>query len=155
MERRLRIGQLAETVGMHPKTIRYYEDIGLIPRAQRDSSGYRMYPESEVARLKIISRSKVLGLSLKEIKEITDYAATGSCNTAQTRLSTMIGEKLDEIDTRIAELVALKADLQRYRGELAYRPKEGLAPTGGKSLADCSCIGARVVAAQKQAKTKP
>ena len=141
MVRRLRIGQLADQVGMHPKTIRYYEDIGLIPKAQRDSSGYRVYSESEVARLKLISRSKLLGLSLKEIKEITDYAGAGRCNTAQSRLSSMIGAKIEEIDTRIAELVALKGDLQRYEDELAYQAKKGMAPASGKSLADCSCVG--------------
>jgi len=155
VQRKLRIGQLAERVGMHPKTIRYYEDIGLIPKAQRDYSGYRVYPDSEVARLKLISKSKLLGLSLKDIKEITDYAAAGRCNTAQTRLAAMIGEKTKEVDARIAELVALKADLQRYQDELACQAEDGLAPTGGKSLADCSCVGASVVEAQKQANTKP
>lgn len=141
MVRKLRIGELAKRLGMRPKTIRYYEDIGLIPKAPRDCSGYRVYPDSEVARLKLISRSKLLGLSLKEIKEIADYAAAGRCNTAQTRLVAMLGGKIDEIDARIAELGALKADLQRYEGELAYRTEEGLAPTGEKSLADCSCVG--------------
>ncbi|MBI4317833.1 MAG: MerR family DNA-binding transcriptional regulator [Chloroflexi bacterium] len=141
MLRKLRIGQLAERVGMHPKTIRYYEDIGLIPKAQRDSSGYRVYPESEAARLKLISRSKLLGLSLKEIKEITDYAAAGRCDNAQSRLAAMIGGKISEIDARIAELVALKVDLQRYELELACRTQDVPQPTGRRSLADCICVG--------------
>ncbi|MCL4534352.1 MAG: MerR family transcriptional regulator [Bacteroidetes bacterium] len=152
---RLRIGELAATVGMRAKTIRYYEQIGLVPKAQRDSSGYRVYPESEIARLRFIKRSKLLWLSLKEIKEIAAYVADGHCCTAQTKLMSLIGEKIDEIDARTAELAALRADLQRYRGELESRAQEGEESVGRKGMADCSCLGGMAAKTAGQAETTP
>ena len=151
----LRIGQLAERSGMHTKTIRYYEQIGLLPDVPRNSSGYRVYTESEVARLRLISRSKVLGLSLREIKEIVGYVADGQCKIAQTRLTRLIGEKLGEIDVMIAELAALKADLLQYQSELEQRIQDRFDLGESKSIADCSCVGGKIADAQERGKTKP
>lgn len=141
MMQRLRIGQLAKRTGVRAKTIRYYEQIGLLPKVPRDSSGYRRYPETEIARLRLVSRSKLLGLSLGEIKEIVGYIADGHCDAVQTRLTALISEKLDEIDAKISELALLKEDLLLYQNRLEQRPQTGLQPVDRKSIADCSCIG--------------
>jgi DNA-binding transcriptional MerR regulator len=66
----MRIGELATRFGLNPKTIRYYEEIGLLPRAERSDSGYRLYDEHDVERLGFIRRAKTLGLSLDEIRDI-------------------------------------------------------------------------------------
>ncbi|MCL5960325.1 MAG: MerR family transcriptional regulator, partial [Chloroflexi bacterium] len=70
----LKIGQAAERVQMNPKTIRYYEEIGLLPKASRNASGYRLYSEEDLDRLQFIRRAKLLGLTLTETKHVVQYA---------------------------------------------------------------------------------
>lgn len=77
----LTIGQLAKKARTNPKTIRYYEEVGLMPKVKRSESGYSLYTEGEVARLQLIRRAKLLGLSLQESKQVVEYAATGQCLT--------------------------------------------------------------------------
>lgn len=138
----MKIGELARKARLNPKTIRYYEGIGLLPKVRRNASGYRLYSEHELARLRLISRSRLLGLSLKEAKEIVAYAMDGRCHPLQSRLRVLVAEKLAQVDTKIAELVAFKSDLQRYGEELARRLDAGQeqAPAGARSSA-CQCIG--------------
>ncbi len=155
MTQGLRIGQIAEKAGVRAKTIRYYEQVGLLPEAQRNSSGYRVYAENEAARLSLISRTKLLGLSLREIKEIVGYIADGYCDSAQTRLRALIAEKIDEMDARIAELAALKVDLLQYQSELAQRIQDRSDLVESKSLSDCSCVGGKIADTREQANTKP
>lgn len=66
----LSIGQLAAQFGINPKTIRYYEDIGLLPKPQRRSNGYRRYAFADQERLRFILQAKDLGFNIKEITEI-------------------------------------------------------------------------------------
>ena len=66
----LKIGQLARAAGVNVETIRYYERRGLLPEPPRTRSGYREYPESDVARLGFIRRAQELGFTLKEVKEL-------------------------------------------------------------------------------------
>src|SRR2546429_2273492 len=69
-ELRLTIGQLARLSGIKAKTIRYYEEIGLLPPAQRRESGYRCYGEQDVNRLMLLRRIRLLGVPLAEIKPL-------------------------------------------------------------------------------------
>jgi len=78
----LTIGELARDVGLNPPTIRYYEEIGLIPEAPRSESGYRLYSEEDARRLKFIQRAKMLSLSLEEIKEMVLSAVDGDLSKA-------------------------------------------------------------------------
>lgn len=66
----LQIGEAAENSGVSAKMIRYYEDIGLIPSAKRKQSGYRLYNESDVHRLRFIQRARELGYSMARIREL-------------------------------------------------------------------------------------
>ena len=76
----MKIGQAAAASGCHIETIRYYERIGLLPHPARSVSGYREYLPEEVDRLRFIQRAKVLGFTLREIKDLlalaTDHGAT-------------------------------------------------------------------------------
>ena len=65
MEGRLTIGQVAKTSGVAAKTIRYYEQIGVLPAPSRGVSGYRLYDEPAVERLRFIHRARSLGLPLQ------------------------------------------------------------------------------------------
>src|SRR3989304_7739117 len=92
------IGELAGELQLNPKTIRYYEEVGLLPEPRRSESGYRLYSAYEMERLRLIKRAKVLGLSLAEIKEIVEYAIDGRCGILKERLLLLVEAKLAEID---------------------------------------------------------
>ena len=76
----LQIGQVAERTGLSLRTIRFYEENGLVPPTGRTGGGFRLYGEDAVARLEVIKRMKPLGFSLEEMRELltllADLAAT-------------------------------------------------------------------------------
>ncbi len=109
----MRIGELAARFGLNPKTIRYYEEIGLLPRADRSESGYRLYDERDVERLGFIRRAKTLGLSLDEIRDILSLQQEGSPPCGQ--VLDLIDLKSSAIEQRIAELQAFRAELATLR----------------------------------------
>jgi MerR family gold-responsive transcriptional activator of gol and ges genes len=71
MEAPLSIGQLARAAGVTDKTIRFYEQIGVLPAARRSASGYRQYSRSDADRLVFIRRGRTLSLSLSDLKALT------------------------------------------------------------------------------------
>jgi DNA-binding transcriptional MerR regulator len=109
----MRIGELARQLGINTKTIRYYEEIGLIPAAPRTSAGYRDYDDSDAARLTFVKTAQRLGLSLEEIAEILRLRERGEAPCGYVR--DVIGEQLRSIDKRIAELRALRTELRELR----------------------------------------
>lgn len=106
----MRIGELADQVELNPKTVRYYEQIGLIPPAPRTSSGYREYTDTDAARLTFIKTAQRLGLSLKEIAEILSLRERGEAPCGYVR--NVISEQLRSIDKRISELRGLRTELR-------------------------------------------
>ena len=109
----MHIGELAARFGLNSKTIRYYEEIGLLPRADRSESGYRRYDERDVEHLGFIRRAKTLGLSLDEIHDILSVWQEGAPPCGQ--VLELIDLKIGVIDQRIADLVAFRADLTTLR----------------------------------------
>lgn len=101
----LRIDEVAERVGVNPRTIRYYEDIGLMPEPVRRPSGYRIYGREDAERLAFIRRSKHLGLSLDEIQEVLVYRedSTPPCEFVLS----VVRRHAGELEARIAELTRL------------------------------------------------
>lgn len=80
------IGEAARAAAVNAKTIRYYEDIGLIPRAQRRAAdartgGDRVYRESEIGRLRFIRQARLVDLSLDDIRELLKIADKGCPST--------------------------------------------------------------------------
>ena len=71
MERPLTIGQLAHATGVPAKTIRYYEQVGVLPAPRRSTAGYRQYSRHAVHRLLFMRRARALGLSLATLKTLT------------------------------------------------------------------------------------
>ncbi|MBI4304531.1 MAG: MerR family transcriptional regulator [Chloroflexi bacterium] len=136
------IGQLACELNLNPKTIRYYEEVGILPEPQRSESGYRLYSGVEIERLRLVKRAKLLGLSLAEIKEIVRYAVDGRCGLLEDRLLSLVEAKLSEIDQRIKELIAFRGDLQRYHSKLSGRSKSTV-PENREAMPStaCQCIG--------------
>jgi DNA-binding transcriptional MerR regulator len=109
----MRIGELAEQVGVNPKTVRYYEQIKLIPPAPRTAGGYREYTDSDAARLTFIKTSQRLGLSLEEVAEILRLRERGEAPCGYVR--DVISHQLRSVDKRIAELRALRTELRELR----------------------------------------
>jgi MerR family transcriptional regulator, repressor of the yfmOP operon len=137
----LRIGDVAKLVGTTPRTIRYYEEIGLLPQeAGRPSGGHRVYSESEVERLREVMRLKdLLGVTLEELKTLLAAEESRALVRAQlrqehvppTRRRSLLEEALGHIDRqlslvdrRAAELAKLKTELTDTRKRVRRKIRE-------------------------------
>lgn len=105
----MRIGELGDRLGVNPKTIRYYESIGLLPDPERTSSGYRVYDDSDVERMIFIKTAQRLGITLDEIKEILALRERGEPPCRYVR--DILAKEVADIDQRIADLQRLREDL--------------------------------------------
>ncbi|GAA2412171.1 MerR family transcriptional regulator [Streptomyces glaucosporus] len=79
-QRRMQIGEVAERTGLSLRTIRHYEEVGLVVPSARSKGGFRLYTDSDVDRLMVIRRMKPLGFSLEEMRDllrITDRLSSG------------------------------------------------------------------------------
>ncbi|MTV27633.1 heavy metal-responsive transcriptional regulator [Nitriliruptoraceae bacterium ZYF776] len=124
----MRIGEVADELGINTKTIRYYESIGLIPAAPRTQAGYRHYADEDVDRLEFIRTGRRLGLSLDDIRQVLQLRERGEQPCGYV-LET-VHRQLRDIDHRISELIALRDDLHRLL-DTAEQPVE--APDGANA----------------------
>jgi DNA-binding transcriptional MerR regulator len=106
--RNLRSGSLAKATGVSPGTIRHYEKIGVLPKAARTESGYRVYPESAVERVLVVQRALRIGFTLSELSEVLKARDTGG--TPCSRVYEIAQKKL----------VGIKADIKALRGTEKY-----------------------------------
>lgn len=111
------IGELAQDVGVNAKTIRYYEQIGLLTEPSRTAGGYRLYTDQDAARLAFIRRARALDFSLGEIKEILDCRGNGTAPCPY--VARLIHDKITAVEQRIAELEHLKRDLRALERDAA------------------------------------
>ncbi len=98
----MRIGELADTIGVNTKTVRYYESIGLMPEPDRTGSGYRDYGPDALGRLQFIRDAQASGLTLTEIRSILELKDAGHGTCEHTRL--LLARHLAEIDKQIVRL---------------------------------------------------
>src|SRR3990172_4640359 len=142
MKAGMTIGEVAKELRLNPKTIRYYEEIGLLPEPRRSESGYRLYSEGELDRLRLTRKAKLLGLSLADIKEIVEYAIDGRCSVLEERLLSLVETKLIEVDQKMADLIAFKDDLRRYQKELTRRlGNSSRKEKKQQTVTGCQCVG--------------
>lgn len=104
----LSIGEAAEKSGLPPKTIRYYEDIGLV-RPLRSGNGYRAFREREVKALVFLARARSLGFSIEECREL--LAMQADAGRASADVKRLAVGHLARIDAKIAELQTMRASL--------------------------------------------
>jgi DNA-binding transcriptional MerR regulator len=121
----MRISEAAAAAGTTAKTLRFYEDIGLLPGIGRTPTGYRDYPEEAVQRAAFIRRSRAAGLTLEQAGTLLAVhdAGTRPCTHVRDRLA----DQLEALDARIAELQALRATLAE-RLEASAAGAEGCDP---------------------------
>ncbi len=103
------IGELARQANLNPRTLRYYERIGLLVPSGRTDAGYRLYTQRDAGRLAFIRQAQALGLSLAEIADIVTLREAGTAPCRHVRA--LAQAKIALIDTRMAELQALRDEL--------------------------------------------
>ena len=140
MERPLTVGQLARTTGVPAKTIRYYEQVGVLPMPRRSDAGYRHYSRHDVHRLLFIRRARALGLSLASLKALTAELDSGECLTMRPRLHALVTEQLRTVQQQIAECQLLARQLtqvlQRLQTAAPVSHADGCHCLGGATLED-------------------
>ncbi len=105
------VGALADKVGINIETVRYYEKIGLMPKPKRKESRYRFYDENNFARLKFIIRTKELGFTLNEIKELLDLRIESKATCGD--IKKIAGHKIEDIEQKIKDLQNIKKVLTK------------------------------------------
>lgn len=128
----MKIGDLATSVGIDIQTLRYYESQGLLAEPQRLQNGYRDYPEDAIASLKFIKKAKLVGFTLKEIKELLAIQVTKDEYTCQ-EVKNFTQIKLDEISKKIKELTLIKSALRKIHTSCCG---------GSETAAHCSILSA-------------
>ena len=120
-----RIGELAAKVGVTERTIRYYEERGLLESVKRLDGGQRVYTDDDVRRLKFIQKLKVLGLSLAEMQELeTLYGRHHTNAKVLPRLIELLDSHLATVSERLGELAALRDEIRSYRHHVMKRLEE-------------------------------
>jgi MerR family transcriptional regulator, copper efflux regulator len=115
------IGAVAKKSGVPIKTIRYYEELGLLKASGRTEGGYRIFEMDVFTRLKFIKRAQNLGLTLSEIKEFLNVHDEGELPCYQ--IKTKLEDKLIAIDEQIQQLLILRQDLAGILQEWENIPK--------------------------------
>lgn len=111
----MRIGELAAAAGTTTKTLRFYEQSGLLPQTERAANGYRDYGSEALSRLDFIRRGRAAGLTLAQIREVIDIRDAGDAPCQH--VYQLITERLVDIDRQIADLDALRAALVKRRDQ--------------------------------------
>ena len=111
MERPLTVGHIARATGVPAKTIRYYEQVGVLPVPRRSAAGYRHYARHDVHRLLFIRRARALGLSLATLKALMAALDSGECQTMRPRLHALVTEQLRAVQQQIVACQRLERQL--------------------------------------------
>ena len=123
----MKIGELARSTGATVKTIRFYEDQGLMPAAPRTESGYRIYEKADVERLGFIRSAKRLGMSLEEIRGVLQLHDLNEPTCVHVRA--LLDDKIARIELALKELRDFRRELASLRDKAG--DLEDCCPTGG------------------------
>lgn len=132
-EELVQIGELAKQLGITTRTIRYYEEIGLMGLSKRVGTGARRYDRNDIRRLKFILKLKELGIGLKEMQELADNFDTHNqtfdsqqhqFTTITPRLLEILDLHIYKVDQKISKLSSLRKDIVDYRIRILDTLKE-------------------------------
>ena len=107
----LKIGEVSRLSGVPAKTIRYYESVGLLGEPDRADNGYRIYARDTVRTLRFVRQARGLGFSLDEVRTLLDLWQDRDRPSREVK--TLALQRIADIDSRIAELTHLRAELSR------------------------------------------
>ena len=133
----MRIGELADSVGVSTDTVRFYERSGWLPRASRRDNAYREYGPADVEHLRLIIDLRRLDIPLEDAARVAGWCHSGHCADSTAELPRMIEERRTAIADRIAGLQALDARLAGLLGHLerprrtAHGPRRAVLRSGG------------------------
>lgn len=116
-EKPVQIGELAKSLGITTRTIRYYEEIGLMGKNDRAGGSTRSYTKDDILRLKFILKLKNLGITLKECQELSDIFDINEKNFSKItpKLIEILDTHIANVDEKMANLSSLRKDIVSYR----------------------------------------
>ncbi|MGH2349272.1 MAG: heavy metal-responsive transcriptional regulator [bacterium] len=129
----LTIGRLGRRAGIEPKTLRYYDRVGLVRPSRRTPTGYRVYDDDALERLDFVRRAKALGMSLADIRRLLAFRDDGAAPC--THVQELVARNLEEVESQVARLASLRKDLRRVQAQLQRRLLKK-----AESGADCPCF---------------
>lgn len=106
----MNISDASKKSQVNSKMIRRYEEIGIIPKAKRNASGYRQYSESDIHNLKFVKRSRELGFSMKDIKEL--LGLWRNKKRASSQVKTIAMKHINELETKLLEIQSMLKTLK-------------------------------------------
>jgi DNA-binding transcriptional MerR regulator len=110
------IGEIAQKLDISQRTIRYYEEIGLLNSIKRVEGGRRIYTDADFRRLKLIKRLKIMGMTLSEMQELEAmWTIEKSNDKVLGRLLELLNNQLRRLDDRIADLNILRNEIVEYQ----------------------------------------
>lgn len=122
VEKERSIGELAEKLEMSQRTIRYYEEIGLLNSIKRVEGGRRVYTDADLRRLKLIKRLKIMGMTLSEMQELEAmWTIEKSNEKVLKRLLELMENHLKRLDDRIADLDILRNEIIEYQERIRLK----------------------------------
>jgi MerR family transcriptional regulator, copper efflux regulator len=130
----LRVSELAERAGVAPSTVRFYERAGLLSPARRAGNGYRVFDESALDELALVSRAKGIGMSLEDIADLLAAWPTSECQSLQARLRSFLDGRIGGVSEQLAGLRAFEGQLLAVLDRLSARD-----PGPERCGKGCSC----------------
>jgi|SRR6266568_2729379 len=121
-EEAIAIGELAKSLGLTTRTLRYWEEVGIIESIQRADGASRGYTPYYMRRIKFILKLKELGLTIKEMQDL--YSAYGDAKQTENmipRLIEILDEHINKVDERMGKLASLRKDIVEYRQRMAIK----------------------------------
>lgn len=121
-EQQRQIGEVAEILGLSLRTIRHYDEVGIVPPSARSKGGFRLYTEDDIARLRLIKRMKPLGFTLEEMRDLLEVVdELDRPGTAPDRRDALIGRLSTYRDAtrRRAQVLREQVDMAiEFEGQL-------------------------------------
>ncbi len=131
-----RIAEVGRLTGFPPTTLRYYEKVGVLTPHARTASGYRLYTDRDVERLRLVAHAKELGCTLEEISRLVHAWDADDCAPVQHLLAQLVQAKADEVRHHIARMASFVHVLEATGASLAERSVDGPCDE------TCGCVAA-------------
>lgn len=138
----MNISQAAQACGLPNKTIRYYEEIGLVVPGRQEGNDYRVYSLNDVAQLRFLQRARAVGFSLDECRELLALYANPQRRCGQVKA--LVSEKIAQVDQQLIALHAIRDTLVGMAKECA-----------GDDTSDCAIINQLAIAESAPSKRPP